>query len=140
MEEASSVNIRASVPPSKDSRQDKPKQLIRQPLEGEILVPEISFEQASQLCQEESLLLSSPPEEESPPPSRNKREHPLSTNPNQLSALSSQPQPLPLFPPPGFHGKDEKACQCWTQPHTPSKSALKHPSPKRHRAPPPRSL
>ena len=41
--------LHTPVPPSKDSRQDKPKQLIRQPLEGEILVPEMSFEQTSQL-------------------------------------------------------------------------------------------
>ena len=49
------------VPPFKDSRRDKPKQLIRQPLEGELLVPEISFEQTSQLSQEEESLLQSLP-------------------------------------------------------------------------------
>ena len=121
------------VHPSKDSRRDKPKRLRRQPSEGEPLLPKINSELTSQLCQEEESLLPSSPPKGGVPPSRNKREHPCSTNPNQLSTLSSQPQPLPLL---DFMDEMKKLVNFGLK-LIPHPNQLKQPLPKCHRAPPP---
>ena len=86
------------VPPFKDSRRDNPKQLMRQPLEGELLVPEISFEQTSQLCQEEeSLLQSLPPKEEYTPVSTRRNIHSPPTPTNSLPSSASLSPSSPLL-------------------------------------------
>ena len=126
------------VPPFKDTRQNKLKQLIRQPLEGEILVPEISFEQTSQLCQEEeSLLPSSPRKEESPPVATRGNIHspPTPTNsPPSPASLSLSPS-SPLL---DFTDEMKKLVNVGLRlTPRPNLPRLKPPSPKRHRAPPP---
>ena len=117
-----SVN-HTSVSPSRDDR-DKPKQLVRQPSGGELLLPEKSFEHTRQLCQEESSQpLSLPLKEECPPASTRGNFHSPPTQ-TPLNYLPS-PKPLTLLPHPGFHRQDEKACQCWNQkPFLHSVSAL----------------
>ena len=118
------------VSPSKDNRQGKPKQLIRQPSEGELLVPEISFKQTRQLCQEEeSLLSSSRPKEECPPVATRENVHSLPTPTNSLPSpvsLSLSPS-SPLL---DFTNEMKKHVNVGLTPHP-------NPSPKCHCAPPP---
>ena len=83
-----------SVPPSKDIRQDKPKQLTRQPLDREQLLPEISFEQTWELCKEKESLLPSSPKRRSAPKSQQEG---TSTLPNQPT-LYPLPSACPLPP------------------------------------------